>query len=104
MTRIVTTHYRYKRPPRKQQAAPLPGPAVVTKRARKPKVAPAAVTAPPAANDDGKPAPKKSAIVTVRRPGKRDVPDLTPEEHLRRGDAATTLFREIQRRIAKEPP
>jgi hypothetical protein len=31
---IVTTAYRYKRPPRKQQAAPLAGPAVVTKRAR----------------------------------------------------------------------
>jgi hypothetical protein len=38
----------------------------------------------------------------VRKPGKRfaDVPDMTPEEHQRRGDAADALFREIQRRIA----
>jgi hypothetical protein len=33
------------------------------------------------------------------------VPDLTPEEHQRRGDAAETLFREMKRRIsAKERP
>jgi hypothetical protein len=31
MTRIVTTHYRYKRPPRKRKAAPLEGPAIVGK-------------------------------------------------------------------------
>ena len=30
MTRVVTTHYRYKPPPRKRKAAPLAGPAVVT--------------------------------------------------------------------------
>ena len=33
MTRIVTTNYRYKRPPRKRKAAPLEGPAIVGKRA-----------------------------------------------------------------------
>jgi hypothetical protein len=27
------------------------------------------------------------------------VPDLTPEEHKRRGDAADALFREIVRRV-----
>jgi hypothetical protein len=32
MTRIVTYAHRYKPPPRKKQAAPLAGPAVVTKR------------------------------------------------------------------------
>jgi hypothetical protein len=44
----------------------------------------------------------KSAIVTARTPVKRyrDVPDMTPEEHKRRGDAADALFREMQRRIA----
>ena len=30
------------------------------------------------------------------------LPDLTPEEHQRRGDAADALFREIQRRIAEK--
>jgi hypothetical protein len=64
---IVTTAYRYKRPPRKQQAAaPLAGPAVVTKRATKPKAEPTAVTSPPPANDDRKPAAaQKPAIVTA---------------------------------------
>jgi hypothetical protein len=35
----------------------------------------------------------KSAIVTVRRPGRRfaDVPDLTSEEHKQRGEAADAM-------------
>ena len=33
MTRIVTTTYRYKPPPRKRKAAPLAGPAVVSRDA-----------------------------------------------------------------------
>jgi hypothetical protein len=39
------------------------------------------------ANDDSKPAPPPaaSAIVTIRLPGPKDVVDLTPEEHHRRG-------------------
>ena len=56
--RIVTYAHRPKRPPRKRQAAPLAGPAVVARRARKPKAEPAAVTAPPPANNDRRPAPK----------------------------------------------
>jgi hypothetical protein len=46
----------------------------------------------PAANDDRKP-----AIMTIRRRGKRfaDAPDMTPEEHRRRGDAADALFRRV---------
>lgn len=62
MTRIVTTHYRYKRPPRKKQ----------------------------------QPIALKSTIVV--RPRKPRAPDLTPEEHQRRGDAADALFRELVRR------
>jgi hypothetical protein len=66
---VVTYVHRRKRPPRKQQAAPLTGPAVVTKRARPstgtPKTEPAAVTVPSPANDDGRPAPAKPAIVTA---------------------------------------
>ena len=39
MTRIVTTTYRYKRPPRKRKAVALEAPAVVTtKRSRRPHV------------------------------------------------------------------
>ena len=35
----------------------------------------------------------------ARRPGRfGDAPDVTPEEHQRRGDTADTLFREIVRR------
>jgi hypothetical protein len=52
--------------------------------------------ADPPANDD-----RKSAIVTARRRGRRfaDVPDMTPEEHQRRGDLADALWRDMVRRI-----
>jgi hypothetical protein len=30
-----------------------------------------------------------------------DAPDMTPEEHRRRGDAADALFREVVRRAAQ---
>jgi hypothetical protein len=51
-------------------------------------------------NDD-----RKSAIVTARRPGKRfaDAPDLTPEGHQRRGEAADALWRELVRRATAKP-
>ena len=42
-------------------------------------------------------------IVTAKHPRRRsvpDVPDMTPEEHKRRGDAADALFREMKRQIA----
>jgi hypothetical protein len=80
-SRIVTTAYRYKRPPRKKKPVLLEVPVIVTKRTATP-----SKVAPPPANDD-----RKSAIVTARRPGARssvDLPDLTLEEHQRRGDAA----------------
>ena len=55
----------------------------------------------PAANDNRKP-----VIVTARKPragrGFADVPDMTPEEHKRRGDAAVALFREAVRRDSGE--
>jgi hypothetical protein len=122
MTRIVTTHYRYKRPPRKQKAVALEAPAVVTtKSSRHPPVrgtkeaaaevtrAPtpvregavqpttpgaAARVEPPPANDD-----RQSAIVTIKRKSRfGDAPDLTPEELQRRGEAADALWRELVRR------
>jgi hypothetical protein len=48
------------------------------------------------------PPPTKSAIVTARRPGKRyvDVPEMTPEEHQRRGDLADAVMAEFKRVIA----
>jgi hypothetical protein len=43
-----------------------------------------------------------SRIVTARRPRARssvEVPDMTPEEHRRRGEAAAALWRELVRRV-----
>jgi hypothetical protein len=47
---------------------------------------------------------RKPPILTIRKLGKRvaDVPDPTPEEHQRRGNAADALFREIERRIRED--
>jgi hypothetical protein len=82
MTRIVTTHYRYKPPPRKRKAVPLAGTAVVTPKRKpterkKPDAAAAVVRKAKPCNDN-RPEPehlpnagKKSAIVTVERRGKR---------------------------------
>jgi hypothetical protein len=107
MTRIVTTTYRYKPPPKKRKA--VAGPAIVRKATTagipsggKTKPAPL-----PPANDDRQPSPpgaRKPAIVTARRPGARrvDVPDLTPEEYQRRGDAADALWRELVRRATSK--
>ena len=68
---IVRTHYRYRRPPWK----------------RKPN--PAALATP--------------TVVTVRRrkhASLAQVPEMTPEEHKRRGDAADAMFQEMKRVIA----
>jgi hypothetical protein len=118
MTRIVTSTYRYKRPPRKRKpAVPLEGPAIVTIRDRK-RVAPEtpakilaeqaeAAVAPPPANEA-----RKSAIITIRRKPDRVLPPgllpETPEEHKRRGDGADAMFqrfkRLIEEAVAKEKP
>jgi hypothetical protein len=44
------------------------------------------------------------AIVTIKRKSGKfaDVPDMTPEEHKRRGDAADALWRELVRRVREE--
>ena len=100
MTRIVTTTYRYKRPPRKRKAVALELPAIV-RAGRKAEVRqnsaePPPVSPAPPTNDDRKP-----AIVTAR-PGRRyaAVPDLPPEEVQRRGEAAGALWRVLVRRAA----
>jgi hypothetical protein len=103
MTRIVTTHYRYKPPPRKKRAEPLTGTAVVTVRTGPP-------APPPPANDTGKPAPKKPTIVTTgrKRPSKADRPHLPMELPLSRkpverdGDDYKRLKAEMTRRLRGE--
>jgi hypothetical protein len=90
-TRIVTSTYRYKRPPQKRKAVPLEGPAIVRRgEGSKP-------ATPAPANDD-----RQAVIITAKRPRSSfgDVPDMTPEEHRRRGEAATELWREMVRRTA----
>jgi hypothetical protein len=113
MTRIVTTHYRYKPPPKRKQPVALEVPEVV--KTADPVKAHTSVRPapkqPPPANDDGpteparRPAARKPAIVSARKPGKRYIsaPDLPPEELQRRTDAAAALFREIKRRITAKP-
>ena len=85
---IVTYVHRPKRArKRKAKAADMP---VIVRAGKK---APVAATN----GDDRNP-----AIVTAKNPRRRhgrfgDVPDMTPEEYKRRGDAADTLFREMKR-------
>jgi hypothetical protein len=56
------------------------------------------------------PVPEMPRIVSAKKPRGRfgDVPDMSPEEHQQRGDAAEALFREIVRRArgitAPRPP
>ena len=113
---IVTSTYRYKRPPKKRKPNPavLAMPAIVTARKPKPGKMPPRVEA----TDQAKPAPvapandelrptmgRGSAIVTIRRrkrPALADVPDMTEEEHKRRGDAADAMFRDMKRAIAEK--
>ena len=82
---IVSYVHRPKRPPRKNaQAAAIPGPAIVSAASERThrQVADAVVSAEPA------------TIVTAKNPHRRarlgDVPDMTPDEHTRRGDASVS--------------
>ena len=99
-SRIVTSTYRYKRPPRKRKAVPLEGPAIVTRR-RDPRQRPGQQK--PRAGTRRRPMTgSRRSSPRKRRPGRfGDVPDMTPEEHQRRGDAADALFREIVRRATE---
>jgi hypothetical protein len=64
-SRIVTSTYRYKRPPRKRKAVPLTGPAIVTPRS---KAASASVTRGVKPGNDNRPAEQLAAIVTAKKP------------------------------------
>ena len=125
MTRIVTTHYRYKRPPGRKKPVALEVPAVVTaKSSRRPIGEKAAAEMPfaPVSGRKGAAQPstpreaervaylanadRKPAIVTARRPRATvSLPDglmaETPKEHRRRGDAADALFQAMKRTIAE---
>jgi hypothetical protein len=107
---IVTSHYRYKRPPRKRRlAVPLEGPAIVTIRDKKrvtkadpgsgAAIVRGAISGIIGAPIEEAPAtdPRKSAIVTIRRKPKRVLPSgllpETPEEHKRRSAGADAMFR-----------
>jgi hypothetical protein len=49
----------------------------------------------------------RPVIVTAKNPHRGrfgDVPDMKPEEHERRGDAAEALFREPVRRATRDCP
>ena len=67
-TRIVTSTYRYKRPPRKRKAVPLTGPAIVTP---KPKAAPAIVQQDVKPGNDNRPEGPKARIVQATKPKRR---------------------------------
>ncbi len=99
MSAIVTSTYRYKRPPRKRNAVALEVPAIVRRKRSDDTTDKAHQTAPaPPANEA-----RKSAITTNKRPGNRfaDVPDMTPEEHKRRGDLADAIMRRL---VGKDRP
>ena len=64
-TRIVTTTYRYNRPPRKRKAVPLEGPAIVTPGS---KAASASVPRGVKPGNDNRLPEQTAAIVTARKP------------------------------------
>jgi hypothetical protein len=80
---IVHTVHRYKRPPKRKKAVPL----------KVGRIARAGEPAEPSHDNVG-----KTRIVTAKAKPGRFVPDMTSEEHRRRGDAADALFRELVRR------
>jgi hypothetical protein len=98
MTRIVTTHYRYKPPPRKRKAAPLAGPAVVTaKSSRRPvlgKTAAEVLNAPVLGRSGAmQPSTPREAARIIAAP---------PTNDDRRPAIATTASK--KRRISDDPP
>ena len=78
MARLVSTHYRYKRPPRKKKAVALEVPPIVTKRAAKPARATSGQRRPQVGDRH-----REAPTAAEQFP---DVPNMTPEEHKRRGE------------------
>jgi hypothetical protein len=72
MTRIVTSTYRYKRPPRKRKAVALEAPAIVRKRGRVDAVAPPdRVEEPAPRNDNHQEGPKSRILQAAKPKGRR---------------------------------
>ena len=65
MKRIVTSTYRYKRPPRKRKAVPLTGPAIVTPRSKATSLSVPRGVKP---SNDNRSAEQSAAIVTAKKP------------------------------------
>ena len=84
MTRIVTARSP-KRAPAKRKPPP-PSAAIVTPQQPRPAAAPAAIVRTKS---------QRSSVFG-------DAPEMTLEEHKRRGDAAEALFRELVRRAARD--
>ena len=92
---IVHYEHRYKHSPRKKpKAAAIEEPAVV--RAQ-PTRGPGSSHKPACEKAEDS---AKSAIVTTRKRGS-EVPDMTPEERRRRGDAAEATFRKIAAKVQR---
>jgi hypothetical protein len=105
---IVRSDYRPKRAPRKKRKQPPLAQAIVTPAPMK-KGPPRHVTrlgqAEAIESQKQEPAPHPVIVTPRRKPGTSifgDAPDMTPEEHRRRGDAAEALFREIVRRAKRK--
>jgi hypothetical protein len=67
--RIVTTHYRYKPPPRKRKTAPLAGPAVVTPKRKRLLL-----------STEGKQLDPATAVVRKTKPCNDNHPDVLPQD------------------------
>jgi hypothetical protein len=88
MTRIVTTHYRYKRPPRKRKPVEIEAPAVVTaKSSRRPSLggkAAAEVSEPPAIATGGQRAQSSTPREAERVPA---TPPANDDRHYHQQEA-----------------
>ena len=99
MARIVTSAYRYQRPPRRKKAVALEGSRAVRRRVSE-VASPTTPTPVTPANEAS-----KSAIVAARKPGKGSafVPDLAEEELQRRRDTADAIMQDFKRQFATKP-
>ncbi len=104
MARIVTTQYRYKRPPKKRKPVAIKVPEVVTVRV------PKRVGKASKSESDTKPTndDRKARIVTTRPKRGRfgEAPNLMLEKHQQRGDAATRYSESWSAapQVSHEPP
>jgi hypothetical protein len=102
---IVTHFYRPNRVRKKKPAVPLTGPRVTSLIRRAPAPPSEEAEQPAPSFQIGRMPEPRPVIVTAKIPRRGrfgDVPDMTPEEHQQRGDAAEALFRELMRRVRGE--